>query len=130
MTVPPGGRRAAGAAAEELACRYLAGLGMEIVARNVRGRRGEIDIVARDGRTLVFVEVRFREKGDFGSPEESVKVAKRRSVAAAAREYVARTSPEGWDEARFDVVAVETGEGETRFIRHFPGAFDSKGKIL
>ncbi len=90
---------------------------------------GEIDVVARDGSTLVFVEVRSRGTAAFGMPEESIDRGKRMRVIRAARAYVAAVSPPGWSEARFDVVAVEGPDG-ARVIRHYPGAFDAQGKIL
>lgn len=126
---PADGRFAAGRAAEDEACRFLAALGMAIVGRNVRSGGGEIDVVARLGRTLVFVEVRSRAGSAFGAPEETVGHAKRRRVAAAARAYLRDVPPSSWDEARFDVVAVEGEEGE-REVRHYPNAFDGTGKVL
>lgn len=129
MTTPPGQRRIVGDEAEACVCRYLEERGLAIVARNVRARGGEIDVVAREGDVLVFVEVRSREDADHGLPEESVGIVKRRKIAAAAREYLRHVPPETWREARFDVVAVE-GPREAPVIRHYPGAFDAKGKIL
>ncbi len=127
MTVDP--RRAAGREAEGAAARHLESLGMTVVGRNVRAGRGEIDLVARDGEVLVFVEVRYRESDAFGPPEDSVGVLKRLRVVRAAKSYLAEIGPAGWKEARFDVVAVE-GSGEAPVIRHFPAAFDAKGKAL
>ena len=69
MTLMPEARKARGNAAEDQACRHLEGTGFTIVERNFRTRGGEIDIVARKGDLLVFVEVRSREVADFGSPE-------------------------------------------------------------
>lgn len=129
MSLPPDGRRGAGLDAEEIACRYLEENGLEVVARNYRGRGGEIDIVARHGKTLAFVEVRSRERGDYGAPEESVGRAKMLRIAAAAREFLSRDAPCGWEQARFDVVAIE-GDPDAPVIRHYPAAFDAKGKIL
>lgn len=97
--------------------------------RNFRARGGEIDVVAREGDTLVFVEVRFREGEEFGAPEETVGFAKRRRVITAAREYLRRVLPSSWKEARFDVVAV-VGTGPKPVIRHYPGAFDARGKPI
>jgi putative endonuclease len=102
---------------------------MTIVERNFRTRRGEIDIVARKGDVLVFVEVRSREVPDFGAPEESVAPAKRRRIVGAARQYLSKVPPSSWREARFDVIAIE-GSGEAAVLRHFPAAFDAKGKVL
>jgi putative endonuclease len=102
---------------------------MRVAARNFRGRGGEIDIVARDGDVVVFVEVRFRERGSCGAPEETVTPEKRRRISSAARAYLATISPADWKEARFDVAAVE-GSGASAVIRHYRNAFDARGKIL
>ena len=98
--LPPEARRAQGNAAEDRACRHLEGSGMTIVERNFRARGGEIDIVARKGDVLVFVEVRSREVPDFGAPEESVTPAKRRRIVGAARQYLSKVPPSSWREAR------------------------------
>ena len=129
MILPPEARRAQGDAAEERACRHLERAGFTIVERNYRTRGGEIDIVARKGDVLVFVEVRSLESPDFGTPEESVTPAKRRRIVGAARQYLSKVPPSSWREARFDVIAVE-GSGDAAVLRHYPAAFDAKGKIL
>ena len=129
MIPPPEARKARGDAAEERACRHLAGSGFTIVERNFRTQGGEIDIVARKGDVLVFVEVRSREDADFGAPEESVTPAKRRRIVGAARHYLSNVPTSSWREARFDVIAVE-GSGAAAVLRHYPAAFDAKGKIL
>ncbi len=129
MIPPPEARRAQGDAAEDRACRHLGGSGFTIVERNFRTHGGEIDIVARKGNVLVFVEVRSREVPDFGTPEESVVPAKRRRIVAAARQYLSKVPPASWHEARFDVIAIE-GSGDAAVLRHYPSAFDAKGKIL
>ncbi len=129
MTFPPEARRAAGSAAEERACRHLEGEGFDVVERNVRFQDGEIDVVARRGDLLVFVEVRSREDAAFGSPEDTVGPRKRLRIAAAARRYLSQVSTDTWREARFDVIAIE-GTGDSAALRHYPGAFDAKGKIL
>ncbi len=129
MSFPPGSTREAGAEAEDAACAFLEERGVRVVQRNFRARGGEIDVVAREGDTLVFVEVRFREGEEFGAPEETVGSAKRRMVITAAREYLRRVPPSSWKEARFDVVAV-VGTGPRSVIRHYPGAFDARGKPI
>lgn len=129
MTLPPEARRAQGDAAEERACRHLDRSGFTIAERNYRTKAGEIDIVARKGDVLVFVEVRSREIPDFGTPEDSITPAKRRRIVAAARQYLSKVPPSSWREARFDVIAIE-GSGEAAVLTHFPAAFDAKGKIL
>ena len=129
MIPPPEARRAQGDAAEERACRHLDGSGFTIVERNYRTKGGEIDIVARKGDLLVFVEVRSREVPGLGTPEESVTPAKRRRVVAAARHYLSNVPLSSWREARFDVIAID-GSGADAALRHYPAAFDAKGKIL
>ena len=129
MISPPEVRRAQGDAAEERACRHLVRSGLTIVERNFRTIGGEIDIVARKGDVLVFVEVRSRAVPDFGTPEESVTPAKRRRIVVAARQYLSKVPPSSWREARFDVIAFE-GSGDAAALRHYPAAFDAKGKIL
>lgn len=129
MTHPPEARRAQGDAAEGRACRHLEASGFAIVERNYRTKGGEIDIVARKGDVLVFVEVRSREIPDFGTPEDSVTPAKRRRIVAAARRYLSDVPPSSWREARFDVIAIE-GSGSAAVLRHYPAAFDARGKIL
>jgi putative endonuclease len=129
MIHPPEARRAQGDAAEERACRHLDRSGFTIVERNYRTRGGEIDIVARKGDLLVFVEVRSREVPGLGTPEESVTPAKRRRIVAAARRYLSDVPPSSWREARFDVIAID-GSGDDAALRHYPAAFDAKGKIL
>jgi putative endonuclease len=104
-------------------------MGFAVMVRNFRSGDGEIDIVARKGDLLVFVEVRSREDAAFGSPEETVGPRKRRRVVAAARRFLSQVSPASWREARFDVIAIE-GTGDSAALRHYPAAFDAKGKIL
>jgi putative endonuclease len=98
------GARAAGRAAEELAARFLERQGLAIVARNYRCRAGEIDLVARDGDTLAFVEVRLRGSEAFGGARASVDAAKQRRILEAARHYLARR-PE--QPCRCDVVVLD-----------------------
>ena len=128
MTRLPDERAAAGREAEESVCAYLGERGVRVVERNFRARGGEIDIIARDGDVLAFVEVRFREEDGHGLPEESVGPLKRRRIVAAARAYLATIPPDSWREARFDVAAVDGGGAPV--IRYYPGAFDARGKIL
>ncbi len=84
---------------------------MRIVARNYRtpSGRGEIDLVAWDGPTLVFIEVKARRSEEHGAPDRAVDGAKRRSLMGAAHGY-ARRAKVSWDNVRFDVVSVVLGE--------------------
>lgn len=129
MNFPPKSTREAGAEAEEAACAFLEDRGLRIVERNFRARGGEIDLVAREGDVLVFVEVRFREGEGFGHPEETVGRIKRRKIVSAARAYIGRIPWDSWKEARFDVIAV-VGTGPDAVFRHYAGAFDARGKLL
>ena len=103
---PAPSRAAAGAQAEALAADYLGRRGLAIVARNFRTRMGEIDVVARDRGTLVFVEVRLRSGAAFGGAAASITPAKRARLVAAAEAYLAtlgRVPP-----CRFDAVLLES----------------------
>ena len=79
---------ARGREAEERAAHHLEGYGLRIVVRNFRVRGGEIDLICRDGRALVFVEVRQRSRSDFGGAGASITAAKRRRLVLAAQHYL------------------------------------------
>jgi len=110
-----------GRQAERLAGSYLERAGFKVEARNLRLGGGELDLIAREGETLVFVEVKGRARLSLVAPEEAVDLNKRRRLVAAAEAYLARqglpTPP-----CRFDVVAVEFGRGEPQ-VRHLRDAF-------
>ena len=92
---------------ENLACEALERRGYTIVARRYRTSHGELDIVARDGEYLVFVEVKAREGGSFGEPEEAVTLQKQQRMVWMATDYLARRGgPEV--PCRFDVVGVNS----------------------
>jgi putative endonuclease len=92
---------------EDLAHRYLRRHGCTIVARNYRTATGsgEIDLVAWQGKTLVFVEVKTRSTAEFGEPERAVDSEKQLHLQRAARDYVRRAGVE-WSETRFDIVSI------------------------
>ncbi len=94
-----------GAAAEEIAARYLRDVGYRIVARNHRCSGGELDLVAWDGDILCFVEVRSRGSDAFGDPLETITPQKIRRVVCAARDYLAGLGGK-WPEMRFDAVGI------------------------
>jgi putative endonuclease len=112
--------RRRGEAAEALAARFLAGRGLEIVARNYRTRLGEVDLVAREGEVLVFVEVRLRSWAAYGGAAASVDWRKQRRIVAAARHYLSRLRAE--PRCRFDVLTIDGPQGVPAWIR---GAFDA-----
>jgi putative endonuclease len=114
-------RRSLGRHGEELAARHLAGKGYEIIVRNWRCETGEIDLVARDGAGLAFVEVRTRRGRALGSPEESVTAAKQARLIDLAEAYV---QTENWGGYwRIDVVAIEMDRrGRLLRIDHYENA--------
>lgn len=95
-----------GQQAEDRALAHLESAGLRAVARNFRTARGEIDLVMRDGATLVFVEVRYRKSATFGGAAESVTARKRARIEAAAAEYLLRHPADAARRCRFDVVAI------------------------
>jgi putative endonuclease len=117
-------RKEAGQAAEDQASAYLQELGWKIVQRNWRCRSGEIDLVARDQDTLVFVEVRSRTSpGRFGTAIEAVTPRKCRQVRETAEVFLRMNGFAG-KPVRFDVVAVTFAkDGSVEELKHIPNAF-------
>lgn len=125
------GRSGLGAEGERAAKAYLQAKGFRILHENYSTPLGEIDLIAREGDVVVFVEVKARASGEFGPPQASVTLAKQRQIVGVAKLYLQR---EGLAEAacRFDVVAVtfaggQTGQPEVLLIRD---AFSSEGTAL
>lgn len=119
--------RPLGRRGEDAAAQYLQRLGYQILARADQAKTGELDLVARDRQTIVFVEVKTRQSPDTGRPAEAVDAAKQRRLSRLAVTFLKRhgllESP-----ARFDVIAVTWPEGQRRpAIEHFPNAFDAVG---
>ena len=104
-TRPADARAVAGRAAEAIAGRFLEARGLTIVARNFRTRRGEIDLIARDGATLVFVEVRFRRSASHGGAAASITAMKQARMVAAAQLYLLRQR--GDPPCRFDAILLD-----------------------
>lgn len=106
---------------EDLAAGYLERRGFTIVARNYRTPVGELDIIARDRRHLLFVEVKTRRGTTYGAPAEAVGPHKQRQILRTAQWYLgSRRHPEL--QPRFDVISVLVGPGEPA-ISHIPNAF-------
>ena len=114
--------RAAGRRGEDLAERHLSAQGWRILARNVHLRYAELDLVALDRGALVFVEVRLRRGGRFGSAAESVDARKRRRIAAAAAELLARGTQPRAARIRFDVIAIDASREPPELV-HYRDAF-------
>lgn len=111
-----------GARGEALAVVHLVAAGMEVVDRNWRNRHGELDIVARDGDVLVFVEVKTRSGIGYGTPAESVTYTKQTRIRRLALEWLdERGSP--WVRLRFDVVAIVMTRDGDPVVSHLRGVF-------
>ncbi len=108
---------------EEQAVARLKKEGYRVLARNYRNTFGEIDIIAQDGRTLCFVEVRTRTKDWHGHPFESISSIKQRKIIRAARGYLSERDADDI-EARFDVVAVIPSENGSFTIELIKNAFE------
>jgi len=118
---PP--RDALGDRGENVAARFLRNHGYRIILRNFRCDVGEIDIIAKDGKTLVFVEVKTREDDD-PTPETQVDEVKQHQLTKTAKFYLSRYgNPQ--PPARFDVVAIVWPHGRPPRIRHTPDAFEA-----
>ena len=127
MTDP---RRRLGARGEDLAVRHLEARGFEVVERNFRTRYGELDVIARDERALVFCEVKTRivrlATRDVLGPFAAIGVRKQRQVRAMAREWLGQGRLEGPrpPELRFDAIGVSfDAQGRLLSIEHLAGAF-------
>lgn len=109
-----------GHAAEAAAADWLQRRGLSLLEKNYRCKGGEIDLIMRDKGDLVFVEVRLRNRDDYGSAAESVTTAKQRRVIHAARHFL--TTHTRWQNSacRFDVIAASgpSGEIEWQWLRH------------
>lgn len=104
MSATQDGTAAKGAAAEESAASYLAARGLRVIGRNFRVRGGEIDLICRDGNSVVFVEVRLRRRSDYGGAAASITAAKQAKIIMAARHWLAR---HGEAPCRFDCVLTD-----------------------
>ncbi len=114
-----------GRAAERLAVAYLQQRAYRIVAVNQRVGRGEIDIIARQGGVLAFIEVKARRSRTCGTPEDAVTLRKRRQIARLATLWLSSRPGAlvGVSDVRFDIIAVDALKQPPR-IRHLPAAFE------
>jgi putative endonuclease len=113
-------RRAAGARGEERAAEYLRGRGWDIIARNVRSRRGEVDLVAGRDDLVAFVEVKAWNALGPADLEYAIGPSKRRRIREAARLFLTRRPDLACRRARFDVVLLA---GDPPRVRHLEDAF-------
>ena len=112
-----------GAAAEEQADRYLRQQGLQTLARNWRCPGGELDLILRDGDTLVIAEVRQRSRDDFGDAAASVDARKRSRLIRATQLYLAQHPQHADAPVRFDVIALDA----SHHITWLKAAFDADG---
>ncbi len=118
----PDPRRRLGQWGENVAALHLEGAGYVIVGRNWRCRGGEIDLIARDGETVVFVEVKTRRGNNFGAPEEALTPRKAQKLMTLGQQYIADHELDDVD-WRVDLVAVELdGRGKLLRCDHIPNA--------
>jgi putative endonuclease len=119
----PADHLALGRWGEQQAARFLRRQGWRILERNYASAHGEIDLIADDHGTLVFVEVRTRSSNSFGDGEQSVDRRKERHIEHAARQYL-RAWPRAECPHRFDIIAIEVSpEGRLVQLEHYPSAF-------
>jgi putative endonuclease len=124
-----GWRQQCGQRGEQMAVTYLQGQGYRIEQQNYRCREGEIDIIAWDGNTLVFVEVKTKTQLAFGSPEAMVTRPKQRKMTHVAMLYVAQRRLQQVD-IRFDVVAIVLSAEGSPALTHVPAAFTPAGHFM
>ncbi len=117
-------KRELGNKGEDAACAFLEKKGLQVLARNFHCRAGEIDVIARDGDTVAFVEVKTRRGRLFGSAAEAVTPAKRRKLTRAAMEYIDRNGLYG-ENFRFDIMEVYP-QGKCFDINHIENAFEAE----
>jgi putative endonuclease len=104
-----------GKQAESLACEYLQRQGLHDIERNYRTRTGEVDLIMQDGRTLVFVEVRFRSNPNYGSGADSVTRRKQDKLINTALYYLQQHPHYAHWETRFDVVSISSPANHPEF---------------
>ncbi len=117
-------RTVIGSEGERAAAEFLEARGYRILDRNYRTRLGEIDLIAAEGRTLVFVEVKVRRNDRFGGPAAAITSAKQARIARLAQQYVLSRRL-GERPCRFDVVLIWGDDPKTRRIELLPGAFEA-----
>lgn len=122
-----GGNKALGAFGEDLAAKYLEDNGYKVLERNFGSRTGEIDIIALDGDTVVFIEVKTRTGERFGMPSEAVSFLKQKKLVKTALYYMQTRRLLDYM-SRFDVIEIVVDEENNRQINLIRDAFQYSGK--
>jgi putative endonuclease len=117
--------RARGRWAERVAREFLKSRGLEPLCENYRFKGGEIDLIMRDDETIVFVEVRYRNRSRFGDGAESITPLKQRRVIATAMHYLQHAHTLAQPTCRFDVIAISK-DTHRHDIEWIPDAFDAQ----
>jgi putative endonuclease len=109
-------RQRSGDEAEKAAAEHLLGAGCRLIARNVRYREGELDLIVQQGDMVVFVEVRLRSGPSYGGAAASVDFFKQKRLTRAAQHWLLQQYGQRWPSCRFDVVTVD-GDGRIEWLR-------------
>jgi putative endonuclease len=112
-----------GQEAESLACDYLEARGLNLLARNFRCKLGELDLIMHDGETLVFIEVKFRNKTHYGHGSEAVDRSKQGKLVRTAQVFLQQHPEYTNSPMRFDVISIE---GPRRRVQWLANAFDAE----
>jgi putative endonuclease len=117
-----------GKAAEHYACRYLEKQGLKLIEKNYRCRYGEIDLIMRDKKTTVFVEVRYRSNPNFGSGAESINARKQQKLVTTANHFLQHNRQAMNHQCRFDVISLSAAPDKSGFsdnIEWIPNAIEA-----
>jgi putative endonuclease len=116
-------KRASGGNYEQIACNYITEQGAEILNRNFRCKLGEVDIVAKDGKYLCFIEVKYRSDDRFGGPEAAVNIVKQKKICKISLSYMNIFKLPEDTPVRYDVVAIH-GEDRALTVSWLKNAFE------
>ena len=117
-------KRDVGTFYEDIAAEYIRNNGGKIIKRNYRSRQGEIDIIARDGDYLCFVEVKYRAGDKYGDALEAVGFAKQKAVCKASKVYIRMNGGDFDMPMRYDVIAVKASENGMCNVKWLKNAFE------
>lgn len=115
-------KKATGSKGEQIACEFLAKLGYKIIERNYHFGHGEIDVIAKDGEIIVFVEVKYRKSLEYGIPETAITKGKQKQIRKIAEAYIYERDIKDTS-CRIDVVAILQLPNQKPEINHYINAF-------